>query len=341
MSLHQGDGSPAATDGYSTESTIVGRVTTPPAYALDGSSSTLPSTYEDRTQTSELPSYPQEATIINTSVPEETQTTVHNDNASHDVTHPHPSSQDAAPTGTASQINSDMQMALNSPGLQEATPQSGDTNADITAPQKVTSNDTLSLEMQTVPSRSSSQEATLQSREVNVDIMTSQEVTSNETLSPITSHDLAISTDVSTPLTTQLPRRNDDMPITEIAITTVDKGTPQTDQDLLPSTDLANSVQSSQVITLEQVGGSPDVTHMRMTRSIVLGQAEQTKAQLCSLGLSDTIYSSNPESFYPVITADEDDVDYISFKDIMVRMWSIPLDNLSTTDIEMEQAYLR
>ena len=80
---------------------------------------------------------------------------------------------------------------------------------------------------------------------------------------------------------------------------------------------------------------------MRTTISIVLGQAEQTKAQLCSLGLSDTVYSSNSESFYPVIMADEDDVDYISFKDIMVKTWSIPLDNLRTTDIEMEQAYLR
>ena len=88
------------------------------------------------------------------------------------------------------------------------------TKVDITAPQKVTSNDTLSLETETVPSRSSLQEATLQSKEVNADITTSEEVTSNKTLSPITLHDLAISTDVSTPLTTQLPRQNDNMPIT-------------------------------------------------------------------------------------------------------------------------------
>ena len=34
-------------------------------------------------------------------------------------------------------------------------------------------------------------------------------------------------------------------------------------------------------------------------------------------------------------------MDYISFKDIMDRTWSIPLDNLSTNDIKLKQAYLR
>ena len=145
MSLHPGDGSPAALDGYSTESTIVGKVTTPPAYALDGSSSTLPSTNEDRTKNSESLPYPQEATIIITPVTEETLTTDHSDNASQDVTPPHPSSQDATPTGTTPQIDNEMQTVPNSSGLQEATPQSSDANADITTLQEVTSNKTLSL----------------------------------------------------------------------------------------------------------------------------------------------------------------------------------------------------
>ena len=126
------------------------------------------------------------------------------------------------------------------------------------------------------------------------------------------------------------------MPNTEIEITTAGKGIPQLDQVILQPIDAANPDSSSQEITLEQVGGSTDVTHMKATRDIVLGKAEQTKAQLHSLGLSDMVYSSNSETFYPVITPDEDDVDFISFKDIMDRTWSIPLDNLSRTNIEME-----
>ena len=154
-------------------------------------------------------------------------------------------------------------------------------------------------------------------------------------------HDLSISTEVSTPLTTQLLQPNEDMPNTETAITTSGKYVPQPDQVTSPSVDAAKPDSSSQEITLGQLGGWTDVMHMKATRDIVLGKEEQTKAQLCSLGLSETFYSSNSESFYPVITPDKDDVDYISFKDIMDRTWSIPLDNLSITNIEMEQAYLR
>ena len=41
VSLNRGDESPVPTEGYSTESTTVARVSTPPAYALDASSSTI------------------------------------------------------------------------------------------------------------------------------------------------------------------------------------------------------------------------------------------------------------------------------------------------------------
>ena len=132
MSLHPGDGSPAATDGYSTELTIVGRVTTPPAYALDASSSTLPSTNEDRTQNNDSLPCLQEATIVITPVPKETTTTDHGDNASQDVTPLQLSLQDATPMGSATHIDDEMQMVPTSSSSQDATLQSTDVNAAIT-----------------------------------------------------------------------------------------------------------------------------------------------------------------------------------------------------------------
>ena len=69
--------------------------------------------------------------------------------------------------------------------------------------------------------------------------------------------------------------------------------------------------------------------------------AEKRKEHLHSLGLSDSIYSSNSDVFYPVLTPKQDEIDYISFKDIIDTKWSVLLDNLSSNDIELEQAYLK
>ena len=77
------------------------------------------------------------------------------------------------------------------------------------------------------------------------------------------------------------------------------------------------------------------------TNLIVDPLAEKRKEHLRLLGLSDSVYSSNSEAFYPVLTLEQDEVHYISFKDIIDITWSIPLDNLSSNDIELEQAYLK
>ena len=70
-------------------------------------------------------------------------------------------------------------------------------------------------------------------------------------------------------------------------------------------------------------------------------QAEKKKEHLRSLGLSDSIYSSKSNVFYPMLTPEQDEIDYISFKDIIDTTWSVLLDNLSSNDIELEQAYLK
>ena len=86
--------------------------------------------------------------------------------------------------------------------------------------------------------------------------------------------------------------------------------------------------------TVQDQPASKDVTDTDLV-------AKRRKEHLHSLGLSDSVYSSNSDVFYPVLTPEQDEVDYISFKDIIDTTWSIPLDNLSSNDIELEQAYLK
>ena len=64
--------------------------------------------------------------------------------------------------------------------------------------------------------------------------------------------------------------------------------------------------------------------------------------ELCkSLGLPESVFSRNYDTYYPVINPDHYDIDYINFKDIINKSWSIPLENFSVEDIELEQSYLK
>ena len=128
----------------------------------------------------------------------------------------------------------------------------------------------------------------------------------------------------------------------EEGLTQIENDQSQSDQTAkVIDMDVVKTSPSLQGITQQQSVTSPDATPLKETRDIVQSKEEQAKAHLRSLGLSDTVYSSNSDAFYPIITPEENDVDYISFKDIMDRTRSIPLDNLSTNDIELEQAYLK
>ena len=46
-------------------------------------------------------------------------------------------------------------------------------------------------------------------------------------------------------------------------------------------------------------------------------KSDKLKQHLRCLGLSESIYSSNSDVFYLVLTPEQDKVDYISFKDII------------------------
>ena len=70
-------------------------------------------------------------------------------------------------------------------------------------------------------------------------------------------------------------------------------------------------------------------------------EAEKVKRHLLSLGLSESLYSSNSGTYYPVLTPEQDKIDYISFKDIMNTTWSINVENMSADDIASELEYLK
>ena len=94
--------------------------------------------------------------------------------------------------------------------------------------------------------------------------------------------------------------------------------------------------------TSQEVTNTPDTVLQDVTTGTPIDpQIQKRKEHLRSLGLSDSVYSNNSETFYPVLTPEQDEVDYISFKDIIDTAWSLPLENLSANDIELEQAYLK
>ena len=92
---------------------------------------------------------------------------------------------------------------------------------------------------------------------------------------------------------------------------------------------------STDKITSQEVTNSADIVSQDVTDEITTTDPclQRRKEHLHSLGLSDSVYSNNLESFYPVLTPEQVEVDYISFKDIIDTTWSVPLENLSANDI--------
>ena len=70
-------------------------------------------------------------------------------------------------------------------------------------------------------------------------------------------------------------------------------------------------------------------------------RTKRVKRKLQSLGLPEDVYSSNSNSYYPVLTPEQNDIEHISFMDILDLDWTIPLPNMSAEDIAEEKAYLR
>ena len=105
---------------------------------------------------------------------------------------------------------------------------------------------------------------------------------------------------------------------------------PSTNTPNMGDMSLTESSKGSALLSkdnLELETGSQDITlHPRtelQDTTVSDPVTKRRKEHLWSLGLSDSVYSSNSDVFYPVLTPEQDEVDYISFKDIIDTTWSI------------------
>ena len=85
-----------------------------------------------------------------------------------------------------------------------------------------------------------------------------------------------------------------------------------------------------------------DDSELTHSNNIQLDQESAHVKEICkSLGLPESVYTSNSDVYYQVLTPDHKDIDYIHFKDIINKSWSIELDNMSSEDIQKELDYLK
>ena len=83
------------------------------------------------------------------------------------------------------------------------------------------------------------------------------------------------------------------------------------------SPDMCGAKDSAQESQLE----SAKATSASSLLNIHDPEAKKVNRHLLSLGLSESLYSSNSGTYYPVLTPEQDEIDYISFKDIMNTTW--------------------
>ena len=166
----------------------------------------------------------------------------------------------------------------------------------------------------------------------------SQEVSSGlqeSTTEDLTPHDLALSTDNLYPVVIIKPNGRsgidfiENEPLNLVAIPSPShiSDSPNT---VVPD----RSVQVLQDVT-NLITGTQDATNRKNDR------VNRVKRNLKSLGLSDSIYSSNSDSYYPVLSVDQGDNNYLSFHDILDKTWTISLEKLSSNDVAKEQEFLK
>ena len=70
-------------------------------------------------------------------------------------------------------------------------------------------------------------------------------------------------------------------------------------------------------------------------------RAEKIREQLYSQGFTEEIFNTNYGKYYPVMTPEQDDVDFVNFMDIIDKNCSVTLSNLSTEEIQFEVKNLK
>ena len=74
---------------------------------------------------------------------------------------------------------------------------------------------------------------------------------------------------------------------------------------------------SQGITTAEKHQSSTPTKPPEYTPNDSLSESQKIKELCKSLGLLESVYSSNSDMYYPVLTPDENDIDYINFKDII------------------------
>ena len=114
----------------------------------------------------------------------------------------------------------------------------------------------------------------------------------------------------------------------------------------LDSQDLTNTLVINELSNTTDAGSqditSKDDSELSRSNNAQLDHESAHVKELCkSLGLTESVYSSNSDVYYPVLTPDHEDIDYINFKDIINKSCSIELDNMSSEEIQKELDYLK
>ena len=323
---------PTSTEDYSTDSTIQGGIITPPAYPLDTTTDTRTSLDINDTASKEvtsLTSTSQDVTVAHGSDAEPSLDLIYQAGYIDEST-----TITIAPCGDTGTDQSS-QEATERIALQNvAVANAGGVEADTSSVKPYLLMSILSSPsvLDNLTNESLSQDVTTQSA--------SHEVTSNNTaqnypeLNHSSSHaPLSASKNVSSSILHGYTNSTNHE-VNPIKSSIAESPGKNSCAEPIP----IQTHESSQDATLPNQSCSQDVTELLCTKDPL---AEKRKEHLRSLGLSDSIYSSNSDEFYPMLTPEQDEIDYISFKDIIDTKWSVLLDNLSSNDIELEQAYLK
>ena len=70
-------------------------------------------------------------------------------------------------------------------------------------------------------------------------------------------------------------------------------------------------------------------------------RSEHIRKQLCSLGFADELFRANQSRYFPVLTPDEDDIEFLNFMDIIDRSCTVSIPNMSMDDIKLEVDHLK
>ena len=323
---------PTSTEDYSTDSTIQGDIITLPAYPLDTTTDTRTNLDINDTASKEVTSVTstsQDLTVAHGSDAEPSLDLIYQAGYIDES-----SAITIAPCGDTGTDQSSQEVTVRIALHNVAVANAGGVEADTSSVKPCLSVSTSSSPsvLDKSISESLSQDVTTQSA--------SQEVTSNNTaqnspeLNHSTSHaPLSASKNVSSGIS------HGDTNSTNHEVDPIESSISESPGENTCAEPIPiRTHESSQDASLPSQSCSQDVTELLRTQDPL---AKKRKEHLRSLGLSDSIYSSNSDVFYPVLTPKQDEVDYISFKDIIDTKWSVPLDNLSSNDIELEHAYLK